>query len=141
MTAHADTLLSMAPPPGYALIRDTELSALVTVLTTARATVAAAGDDCPMPALEAALDAVPPTLATGRARATGVVRRAPDGAYLVASASAPGTVHRVTVDGAGLWACDCRGYAHRRDCRHCIEVSEYNRGLAPHAVWEDHNER
>jgi hypothetical protein len=46
------------------------------------------------------------------------VRRLRYGVYAVASASRPGVVHTVTVDGAGTWACTCEAGRRGRVCWH-----------------------
>jgi hypothetical protein len=51
------------------------------------------------------------------------VRRVRYGLYRVASATRPGTVHTVTVDGRGTWRCSCEaGAAGRPACWHRAAV-------------------
>jgi hypothetical protein len=50
------------------------------------------------------------------------VRRLRYGVYAVASASRPGVVHTVTVDGAGAWTCTCEAGRRGRVCWHRASV-------------------
>lgn len=142
--AHAEAILSATNgaasnasiPPGFVLIRDVELTAMLRVLTVARATVAAAGDDCRMPALEAALEAVPPAITAHPHAAGGSVREIGPGLYAVGSASQAPMVHVVTVTPYGDWHCDCQSFAYRGACRHTRAVSEHNRPAAALATNE-----
>ena len=46
------------------------------------------------------------------------VRRVRCGVYAVRSASRPGVVHTVTVDGTGAYGCTCEAGRHERVCWH-----------------------
>ena len=46
------------------------------------------------------------------------VRRVRCDVYAVRSASRPGVVHTVTVDGTGAYGCDCEAGRHERVCWH-----------------------
>ena len=46
------------------------------------------------------------------------VQRVRCGVYAVRSASRPGVVHTVTVDGTGAYGCDCEAGRHERVCWH-----------------------